>query len=331
MPLGGLDGFIEAKVGRSTKLKLNKKKAEREGLIPLNRLDKRIKEEVRNHPELASLKQKEKIRFSHNKLSIWLHCHQRYKLYYLDGLQTKRKAENLQIGVVVHDLLKLWNDKKLTSSDISNLESYVQKLFSFNEGDESLTIAREAARLVVGYIKQYERDPLKVISSEVHVQQELPDYILYGRIDGLSRTQDDRLWRLEYKTAKRIDNYYLNGLKAGLQGAIYDFLIEEHFKEKLTGTIYSMLVKTTVPQFPRAFSPISRPGIRRMHETCQGVLRDIQRGDFYPSSACLNYGRDCEFKILCDNDTPDNREAFYTTRPAEESLEKEKGGEQEDV
>jgi len=273
---------------------------------------------------------KGKIRFSHNKLSIWLHCHQRYKLYYIDGLQAKKKDENLQIGAVAHDLLKLWNDGKLTKEHIEKLEQYVQKLYSFNEGDESLTIAREAARLVIGYIKQYEQDPLKIISSEVHVQYEMPDYYLYARIDGLARTQDERLWRLEYKTAKRIDNYYLNGLKAGLQGAIYDFVIEENFKEKLSGTIYSMLIKTQVPQFPRAFSPVSRPGIERMHETCQGVLRDIQRGDFYPSSACLNYGRACEFKILCDNDTPDNRKDFYTIRPAEEDLAKEKGGEQEE-
>lgn len=273
---------------------------------------------------------KEKIRFSYSKLSIWLHCHRRYKLYYLDRLQVKRKDENLQIGAVVHDLLKLWNDGKLISKHIEKLEEQVQTLYPFNEEDESLTTAREAARLVVGYIKQYEKDPLKVISSEVHIQYEMPDYYLYARIDGLARTQDDRLWRLEYKTTKKMDNYYLNGLKAGLQGAIYDFVIEENFKEKLSGTIYSMLIKTQVPQFPRAFSPVNRPGIRRMHETCQGVLREIQQGNFYPSSACLNYGRACEFKILCDSDTLDNREAFYIIRPAEEDFTKEKGGKQEE-
>lgn len=270
-----------------------------------------------------------KIRFSHSKLSTWLHCHLRYKYYYLDRLQPKKKADNLQIGIIVHELLDHWNQGKLTAAHLTDLEEHVQELCPFNESGESLTIAREAARLVVGYVRQYEHDPLKIVSSEAHVQCEEEDYYLYGRLDGLARTADDRLWRLEYKTAKRMDNYYLNGLKAGLQGAIYDYLVEKNFKEKLSGTIYSMLIKTTVPQFPRAFSTINRPGIKRMHETCQGVLRDIQRGDFYPSSGCLNYGRDCDYKVLCDNPTEENKQAFFTIRPPDQEVEVERKAEEE--
>jgi len=269
---------------------------------------------VRKVHELDKIPTSGKIRFSHNKLSTWLHCHLRYKLYYVDKLQPKRKDANLQIGDITHKLLDLWNKGELKSEHLGDLETQVQKLYPFNEGDESYQVAVEAANLVVGYVRQYENEPLKVVSSEVHMQTELPDYILYARLDGLARTDDKRLWRLEYKTTKKMDSYYLNGLKAGLQGAIYDYVVEENFKEKLSGTIYSLLVKTQVPQFPRAFAPINRPAIKRMHETCQGVLRDIQKGDFYPSSACLNYGRDCDFKILCDNDTLENREAFYTKR-----------------
>lgn len=261
-----------------------------------------------------------KIRFSNSKVQCWIHCHLQYKYSYIDRLAPKKKVDNLQIGDIAHKLLDLWNRGKLTSAHIKDLESFVQTLYPFNEGDESLLIAREAARLVVGYIRQYENDPLKIVSSEVHIQVELPNYFLYGRMDGLSRTEDERLWRLEYKTARKMDSYYLDGLKAGLQGAIYDYLIEENFKEKLSGTIYSMLIKTNVPQFPRAFAPINRPAIKRMHQTLDGVYRDILKGDFYPSSQCLSYGRPCDFKLLCDNDNEETRQAFYVVK-AEEGKE----------
>ncbi len=272
---------------------------------------------------------KKKIRFSNSKVQCWLHCHLQYKYSYINRLVPKKKAEALQIGDIVHKLLDLWNQGKLTSVHLSNLEEFVQSLYPFNEGDESLQIAREAAKLVVGYIKQYEKDPLKIISSEVHIQIEREDYSIYGRLDGLARTEDKRLWRLEYKTARKMDSYYLDGIKAGLQGAIYDVLIEENFKEKLSGTIYSMLIKTNVPQFPRAFAPINRPAIKRMHQTLNGVYRDLQKGDFYPSSQCLSYGRACDYKLLCDNDNEETREAFFTVRPQDKEVKEVKRGGEE--
>ncbi len=276
------------------------------------------------------LKPVEKIRFSNSKMQCWLHCHLQYKYSYIDCLTPKSKAAALQIGDVTHKLLDLWNQGKLTSEHLSTLEEIVQDLYPFNEGDESLQIAREAAKLVVGYIKQYEKDPLKIISSEVHIQVERENYSIYGRLDGLARTEDKRLWRLEYKTARKMDSYYLDGLKAGLQGAIYDFLIEENFKEKLSGTIYSMLIKTQVPQFPRAFAPINRPAIKRMHCTLNGVYRDLQKGDFYPSSQCLSYGRACDYKLLCDSDSAETREAFFVVKSPDIGIEREvkRGGEE---
>ena len=299
--------------------------------MPSRRTKKIIQEEEKKavfSPDSFPTEPGDKIRFSYSKITTWLHCHLRWKYSYIDRLVPKKKGAALQIGDITHKLLDLWNKGELKAEHLRDLESYVQTLYPSNEGEESIDIAREAARLVVGYIRQYEDDPLKVVSSEVHIQQEMPDYYLYARVDGLARTADNRLWRLEYKTAKRMDSFYLNGLKASLQGAIYDYVIEETFKEKLSGTIYSMLIKTNVPQFPRAFSPVSRPRIARMHETCQGVLRDIQRGDFYPSSACFNYGRDCDFKVLCDSDSQENREAFFTLRPQDAEPVEEKKDEE---
>jgi hypothetical protein len=203
---------------------------------------------------------------------------------------------------------------EITPEMLTDLDVYVQSLYPNNTDEESLSVACEAAQLFVGYLKQYTNDPLKIVSSEVLFDVELPSCMLTGKVDALTRTQDGLLWRHEYKTAARVDSAYLQGLKGGLQGAIYDYAIERLFNEQLHGTIYDLIIKTKVPGYQRSYTIINRKAIDRMLVTVEGVAHDIQQGSFYPSSQCFGFNQECTYKLLCEHDSPETREAFYVKR-----------------
>lgn len=256
----------------------------------------------------------EKLILRSSKVTTFLHCRKKYYWEYVEYLVPKETSIPLQVGTIVHKLLDLHHKKELTVEMVENLPEYIQSLYSENSEELSEGIASEAARLVSGYLQKWEKDDIQVISSEVMGEVEMPNYILRIRADGLARSTNSKLWRLEHKTTARMDSSYLNGLKGGIQGAMYDFVLDHLFKEEVAGTIYNLLVKTKVPQFERTFSIRDMAMRERMLKTLDGVARDILSGDFYPSCQCFYYGRPCEFKPLCDFYSDAVRDAFYIKR-----------------
>jgi hypothetical protein len=245
----------------------------------------------------------------------------------MEGLSPKEKARPLQLGDITHQLLHAWDRGTLTVKDIENLPAKVQELYPTNPEGMSEDIAIEAANLVRGYLKEHAgKEQLKMIPGETGLLIDAGDYLLYGKVDVWARDKKKQLWRGERKTTAKIDSFYLGGLKSGLQGGIYDILSEAVMKEPLKGTFYDMLVKTKIPQYPRTFVPRSAKHIQRTWETLNGVVRDINGGDFYPSCKCFMYNRECDYRMLCENDSDMTRNAFYEVIPPDvgENEENEK-------
>jgi hypothetical protein len=265
----------------------------------------------------------EKLKLSYSQATTFLICHKKWWWVYDQDLTSKKeKKPALQLGDVVHRLLDKYYRFELDTSDISALDKYVQKLYPQNSDEESITTARIAATLFYGYIKQFEEDDLRVVSPEMHLEKDFGDFSLYSRLDAVCLTPDDREWRMEHKTTSRMDSYYLNGLRKGLQTGIALWLYEDLVNPKVAGTVFNMLIKTKVPSYPR--SPIlkERWVINLAKEAVRGIVRDIKRRDFYPSANCSLYNEECEFAALCRNDTPQIRETFYTSRSKQ--VEKQK-------
>ena len=257
----------------------------------------------------------DKLRMSQSKVNTFLHCREEYRWIYEVGLVPKIKSQPLQVGDIAHQLLHLYYTNKLEGNFIENLNTFISELYPNNTDEESLNTALIAAGLLKGYIEKYEEeDPLTIIPGETQLEVDMGDYILTGKVDAWARLQDGRLWRVEHKTAARMDSNYLEGLKGGLQGGVYDFLTESLFKEQVSGTIYNMLIKTKIPQYPRAYTPINRKVMERSLKTIDGVVRSIKRGDFYPSTHCFTYNSVCAYKSLCDYDSLQVRESFYEQR-----------------
>ena len=250
------------------------------------------------------------LRLSYSGANTWSSCRMKYYWNYEQNLRRKGTDRNLQIGSIVHELLHMHYVDEVIPAD---LEAYVEAKYrneansANGEGTSSVEVAFEALRLVQGYLQKYDTsDPLKVISSEMKI--ELPrkepetgrEYSVYMIIDAVARNQEGRLWRLEHKTAARVDSYYLSGLRSGLQGGIYHYGLNQVMPEPIVGTIYNMLVKTKIPNYQRMPVLMQQGLAERAVQTFDGVARQIFLGDVYPDAgACFNFNRECPYIPLC--------------------------------
>lgn len=270
------------------------------------------------------------LRLSFSGASTWLSCRRKWYFNYKENLVGKETSRALEVGAVTHYLLHKWFLEEITLEDIQNLNETLIEFYPDMPPQEAVSIAMECSQYLLGYIDKYQNDPIKVISSEMKIESEviepktLKPYRIYGIIDAVCRTPDQRLWRLEHKTAGSIDSFYLNGLRNGLQGGIYHYLLNKTMPEPVVGTIYNMIVKTKIPKYERM--PVFMESIlaARALATFHGIARDIFLGDIYPNAdACFSYNRNCTYLPLCnawkgqwDKNTLRIKESFF--KPKEE-------------
>lgn len=257
---------------------------------------------------------KEKLRLSTSRIQNYLHCPKKYNWIYNELLVAKKRSAALQVGTLVHLLLQKDVEGNLTVDYINNLVSEVKKDYPGNTPEEDQDIAYQALNLYKGYKDKFQDDPYKVVGSETHLELDMGDYTLYTRLDTIVKDSSSRLWRGEYKTTARIDSAYLSGLKSGLQAGISYIVSSAVLPEKLSGTVYSLLVKTKIPQYERVLVLAEKSLVERTLECVKGVADGILQKRFYPSMECHFYNRECEYLPLCKNDTTNIRNDFYEPR-----------------
>lgn len=284
---------------------------------------------------------KDTLRLSYSKTETFLGCRKRYWWIYHEDLTPTGKGKPLQVGDIVHRLRDVFYQGKLTKEHILNLKQTVKDLFPENSEAQSDEVAFEGGILFKGYLdKLYEQD-IKVMHPELVLETKMVEpvtktpFILYSRLDGVCQTPDGRVWRDELKTTGKIDYLYLKGLREGLQTGIALWLADELMDEKLAGTMFNLVIKTKVPDAKRMPAPRQEWVVENAKKTVYGVVRSINRGDFYPTqSECIGWNRECDYLKLCSNDTPATREAHYQSRTEEFKRSKSiqlKGGEEKNA
>lgn len=257
----------------------------------------------------------QKLRLSNTKVTTFLKCRIKYKWTYIENLVLKGRAWAPSVGIVVHHILFLNNKGLLQSTPMEDLWTWVGKSFPELEEDKQRELVTEAAGLVTGYLQTLEGNEIKVVSPEVALEKDFGSYILYARLDGICQTPDGRKWRLEYKTTAKTDSVYLKGLRRGLQTGICHFLADELLEEKLSGTVFSLLVKTKIPQYPWMPYVKERWVMDYARQCCEGVARSIEHNDLYPSLDCQYGNFDCDYKPLCSSGGSEQvKQAFYKRR-----------------
>lgn len=258
-----------------------------------------------------------KPRLSPTRVGNFLTCRMKYYWTYEEELTPKDKSIPLQVGDITHLLRHKYITNNLNLGDITNLEEMIREKYPNNTLEVSEEVTEQALKLIKCYINKASEMVITNVSSEMHVEVEEEEFFIYGRIDGLGRTQDQKLWRTETKTTARMDSLYLSGLKSGLQSGIYHYLLNKVLKEEIHGTIFELLVKTKTPYCELALVPISKPIMERALKAFEGVARSIKRGDFYPNPVkCVDYNRECDFIHLCNHpkQLEQIKQTFYVKR-----------------
>ena len=256
----------------------------------------------------------DKPALSNSRITTFLACRQLYKWIYVEKLATKEKSIPLQVGDITHQLLDLFFSHQLTTDIIGQLGPIVGKLYPDNDEHLSADIAYQAAKLFNTFVKKHNNEKMQIHSPEMHLEKDFGPFSLYARLDGLLLDENGGVWREEFKTTSRTDSAYLSGLRGGLQTGISIWLLDELFPFRVKGTCFDLLVKKTVSEALRSLAPRQRWVVEFSKQTVHGVARSIARGDFYPSMNCIRYNRPCEYMVLCQSDTPQNRSAFFTER-----------------
>lgn len=255
---------------------------------------------------------------SYSKVSTWLECRQRFFYEYVKLLTPKKRSRALQVGGLVHELLKYFYTGRLKLDEFENLDKVVQKFNQENTPEESLGVAIEAAQLVVDYLKKYQHEELEILDVEqqmfmprIEARKGIP-YILHSTPDMSCRFDGRKIWQLEHKTTARTDALYLRGLRNILQARIYHTLLNHWYDGEVVGVIYNLIVKTQVPKYERAPVLISQNSVNEVMETVDGVVREITEFDVWRNyQNCTKYNRECDYKLLCDK--PEQFEMISTS------------------
>ena len=256
-----------------------------------------------------------KRRYSYSRIQTYEHCPKSYFWRYVLGLYPKVQTGNaLQIGSITHELRDLYAKQELTNEFLANYEDWCTKKYPHHSESEVLDIATQALSLFQVFMEHDTRVPLNWVSSETHMELDTGEYVLYTRVDGLARTEDQRLWREELKTTSKLDSAYLNGLKGGVQAGIAYLVMKESVPEPVQGTCYDLLVKTKIPQCHRTFVQAER-GLEQLTWDCiNGVHAALEREDYHPSMSCFYYNRSCEYLSLCKGVTQHTLNTFFEKR-----------------
>lgn len=154
--------------------------------------------------------------YSHSQLSMYEDCPLKYKLCYRD--QIERETEGIEgfLGLRVHETLKkCYDDIRFTKlNSLSDLIGYYNKIWQENWHDSIIVVRPELTpehyrvlgeKLIETYYKRYSPFGSDItIATEMDLYFSLDDknkYRMTGRIDRLSRTQDDVYEIHDYKTS----------------------------------------------------------------------------------------------------------------------------------
>jgi hypothetical protein len=212
-------------------------------------------------------------------------------------------------------MLFLDNKGQLGEWGVPDFINWAKAEFPNYTDDQVEALVLEAGDLVMGYLDSQKQTGIKIISPEMHLEKDFGDFLLYARLDGLAQTPDERLWRMEYKTTSKMDSIYLQGLRKGLQTGISHWLCDELLEQRISGSLFGLLVKTKIPQFHIMPYTRERWVEEYAERTVRGIVRSIQREDFYPSLDCIFGYQKCDYMPLCStNGNPEVIKQFYTQR-----------------
>jgi len=230
---------------------------------------------------------------SHSSIALYVDCPLKYKLVYVDGLETEEKYY-FSFGSSLHKALAFFYDAKVPHPP--SLEELL-KFYEDNwekEGYENDEQEKEyfqyGKQILIEFYNSHIKDyhlPLAVERRFNFTVDEIP---VTGYIDRLEKLPSGRVEIIDYKSGR--DLFELNQLKKDSQLSTYQMAVEEAFGLEVERLTFYHLRSQT----PFSVGPHSAEQIEVMRRLITEVAQGIQKERFEPKRG--NYCP-CEFPQFC--------------------------------
>jgi hypothetical protein len=150
------------------------------------------------------------VRVSHSRVKTWRRCEKQFEYKYVQGLRTKSKNKNLEMGSWIHELLMYYRDGQDWLKKHRELEREFNTYFEEEREMLGHDMPEQCLRLMRSYIRQYgkaDKRDYTVIDTEMDEVITLPNGLEVNVIIDLI-VEDKRggLWGWDYKTRTKFDH-----------------------------------------------------------------------------------------------------------------------------
>lgn len=242
--------------------------------------------------------------YSFSRVKCFDQCPLRYRYRYLQGLKEAFRSIESHLGSKVHDILEwLYAEREhgLEPDEAAMLERFADRWTTGK--DESIAIVRvdddEADYLQLGremlrqfYGDTFARDRSHTISLEQRLSVRLSNSIVFtGFADRVGRTEQGRLFVIDYKTSKTEGNGA--EFSEGLQAPLYAACVLEQFNEEEALAGYHYLRHGTT-----RWQRVDRARARQLMDRFLDLANEVEASGEFPARpgilcAWCGFNADC--------------------------------------
>lgn len=237
------------------------------------------------------------IILSPSKVKQWQYCHQAYYYKYERNLQPKRKKVALYRGSVIHEIIEAYHNEEDWEAKFDKFEAEFNKLFDEEKEHLGENLPQDIWLIVMGYMHQYEDDPLQYIDiEETFGPYKLAKGVyIKGKVDRIAVDKRGHMWVTDTKTKKSFPNEVERQMN--MQGPIYMWLARKAGYTPL-GMMWDY-VRTKAPVIPETLKNGTLSKRKNMDTTWAVYLSEIERQgldpDDYQDMRLILQGKDESF------------------------------------
>lgn len=299
------------------------------------------------------------ITMSHSRKQSMITCGQKYKLSYIDRLETDARSANLGFGGAIHSAIAAYLTAQAFGATIDPKEVFDREWGEFTSGNVSYSSVWDEDKLTAtghrslevfmddwatrGWTPVMDTNGLPVIERQLEVK--LHNGVKYlVIIDAVVRDQQGKVIVLDFKTPAAASPLGFSGLSDQLMGA--QVATEAHKDvlgiDKVDGLVFYEILKKAMPKTSRGEGPkvhVETPSLPRSQDDINDwinelgfIVSDIQQKRFAkrPMDSFCTPCTLCDYQLYCANEKsmvglrkkPDRNQSYETNDPLQIKLVK---------
>jgi len=259
--------------------------------------------ELRKSPHLSA-----------SSIGDYLDCGLLYKLGRIDRIKAEFKADALEFGSAIHEVLAEMHQQKMAGVDLTIKE--IHELFEtswtriadgrtdiqYAEGKDFNTLLLEGKELLTTYVNKKPDDHFQVIAIEepFSFRVEGCDVPVIGAMDLIEEDSSGTLIITDFKTSGRA--YSIDEVDRNFQMTLYQIAAKAiGYDDRNILLRFDCLIKTRTPKFEQYYTTRSEIDEIRAMKKINEVWKGITKGVFIPNDSASNWKcKGCAYRKPCD-------------------------------